>query len=72
MSDTDKLMAYILTLTPEQVDKVVSQIPRLTELLSESAQPCLQAPSAQIATLYREYHALGGDLFLLTELGSSC
>ena len=48
MSDTDKLMAYILTLTPEQVDKVVSQIQRLTELLSESEQPCLQALSAQI------------------------
>ena len=49
MSDTDKLINYILTLTPEQVEKVVNQIPRLTELLSESSQPCLQERSEQIA-----------------------
>lgn len=49
MSDTEKLMDYILTLTPEQVEKVISQIPLLTALLSKSAQPCLQEPSEQIA-----------------------
>jgi hypothetical protein len=49
MSDTEKLMAYILTLTPEQVEKVVNQIPRLTKLLSELTQPCLQELSEQIA-----------------------
>jgi hypothetical protein len=49
MSDTEKLMAYILTLTPEQVEKVVSQLPLLTALLSKSAQPSLQELSEQIA-----------------------
>ena len=47
MSKIDQLISYILTLTPEQVDKVVSQIPRLTELLAESSQPCLQEQSSQ-------------------------
>ena len=47
MSAVDTLVKYILTLTPEQVDKVVSQLPRLTGLLSESSQPCLQEPSKQ-------------------------
>ena len=49
MSDTEKLMAYILTLTPEQVEKVVSQTQLLTALLSKSAQPCPQGLSEQIA-----------------------
>ena len=47
MSAVDKLVSYILELTPEQVDKVVSQLPRLTELLSGSSQPCLQEQSLQ-------------------------
>lgn len=49
MSDTEKLMNYILSLTPEQVDKVVSQLPRLTELLEESLQPCPQELTERIA-----------------------
>ena len=49
MSDTDKLISYILSLTPEQVDKVVSQIPRLTELLSKSLQLSLLEQTEQTA-----------------------
>ena len=47
MTAVDQLIKYILTLTPEQVDKVVNQIPRLIELLSESSQPCPPEQSAQ-------------------------
>ena len=49
MSDTDKLMNYILSLTPEQVDKVVSRLQELTESIAEQEQPCLREQSAQIA-----------------------
>lgn len=45
MTNVDKLITYILTLTPEQADKVIRQLPRLTELLAESLQPCLQEQS---------------------------
>ena len=40
MSAKNELLSYISTLTPEQVDKIVSQLPRLTSLLEESSQPC--------------------------------
>ena len=49
MSDTDKLMNYILSLTPEQVDKVVSRLQELTELIAEQEQLCPREQSAQIA-----------------------
>lgn len=39
MSATDKLMAYINNLTPEQVDKIMNQLPRLISLIEESAPP---------------------------------
>jgi len=45
MTNVDKLITYILTLTPEQADKVIRQLPLLTELLAESLQPCLQEQS---------------------------
>ena len=48
MSKVDQLISYILTLTPEQADKLVSQIPRLNELLSKSSQPCPQEQTEQI------------------------
>ncbi len=47
MSAVDELIKYILELTPEQVDKVVNQLPRLTELLSKSSQPCPQEQFSQ-------------------------
>lgn len=47
MSAVDELIKYILSLTPEQVNKVVSQIPRLTELLEEPSQPCPQEQTSQ-------------------------
>ena len=36
MSALDKLISYILTLTPEQADKVVDHLPDLVELLESS------------------------------------
>ncbi len=47
MSAVDKLISYIMTLTPEQVDKVVNQLPRLSALLGESDQPCHQEQFSQ-------------------------
>ena len=40
MSAKDELLSYISTLTPEQVDKILSQLPRLTSLLEESSPLC--------------------------------
>lgn len=34
------LVDYICSLTPEQIDKLISQLTRLTSLLSGQAQPC--------------------------------
>ena len=40
MTAIDELVKYILNLTPEQADKVVSQLPRLSLLLEEPSRPC--------------------------------
>ena len=40
MSAVDKLISYVSSLSPEQIEKIVNQIPRLTSLLSEQAPPC--------------------------------
>ena len=42
MSAKEELLSYITSLTPEQVDKAVSQLPRLISILEESYQPCLR------------------------------
>lgn len=34
----EELLAYIESLTPAQIEKIVNQIPRLTELLGKSSQ----------------------------------
>ncbi len=47
MSDTEKLISYILTLTPEQADKIIRQMPRLIALREESSQPCPPEQSLQ-------------------------
>ena len=47
MTATDELVKYILNLTPEQVEKIVSQLPRLSSLLEEPSLPCLQEQSLQ-------------------------
>ena len=44
-SQENKLISYILSLTPEQVDKLVESIPVLTSLLSVDIQPCPQEQS---------------------------
>ena len=41
----NKLLTYISTLTPEQIDKLVNRLPQLISLLSEQGQPCLQEQS---------------------------
>jgi hypothetical protein len=35
----DNLVSYILTLTPEQIDKVCERLPTIAELLEGSKQP---------------------------------
>ena len=39
MTATKKLLSYIDTLTPEQIEKLVNHLPKLTSLLEEQAQP---------------------------------
>ena len=43
----NKLLTYISTLTPEQIDKLVNCLPQLISLLSEEGQPYLQEQSLQ-------------------------
>lgn len=40
-----KLLNYILSLTPEQANKIVNHLPELYALISESNQPCHQEQS---------------------------
>ena len=40
-----KLLNYILSLTPEQANKIVNHLPQLYALISESNQPCHQEQS---------------------------
>ena len=44
----NKLLSYISMLTPAQIEKLVSQLPRLTSLLSEQAQSCHREQTSQI------------------------
>lgn len=43
----NKLLTYISMLTPEQIEKLVNQLPRLISSLSEQAQPCRQEQTSQ-------------------------
>lgn len=36
----NKLLTYIESLTPEQIEKLITQLPRLTALLEETSQLC--------------------------------
>lgn len=49
MSAVDQLITYILSLTPEQAEKVVSQLPRLTKLLRDPQWPKTYAEYLQTA-----------------------
>lgn len=42
MTAKEELLDYILSLTPEQTDKVISCLPQLSELLLKQAQPYRQ------------------------------
>lgn len=42
MTAKEELINYLLSLTPEQVDKVINHLPQLYELILEQAQPCRQ------------------------------
>ena len=43
----NKLLSYIAMLTPEQIQKLVNQLPLLTSLLSEQAPPCPREQTSQ-------------------------
>ena len=45
----EELLAYIESLTPEEVDKVISHFQLLTELLEESSLPSRQEQTLQTA-----------------------
>ena len=47
MSAVDKLIAFILSLTPEQVEILLNHVEELSSLLKESSPPCLPEQSAQ-------------------------
>jgi hypothetical protein len=44
----NKLVSYIMSLTPEQVEKLVNQLPRLTASLSGQDRSCPREQTAQI------------------------
>ena len=43
----NKLLTYISTLTPEQIDKLVNRLPQLYASISKQAPPYLQEQSLQ-------------------------
>lgn len=43
----NKLLSYISMLTPEQIEKLVNQLPQLTSLLQAQDQPCHQERTSQ-------------------------
>lgn len=47
MTAKDELTAFLLNLTDEQVDKLITALPKLTSLLEESSQPCPPAQTSQ-------------------------
>ena len=47
MTNVDQLISYILTLTPEQVEKAISLLPRVTEAIAELTQPAPQSENVQ-------------------------
>ena len=42
MTAKEELINYLLSLTPEQVDKVINHLPQLCELILEQARSCRQ------------------------------
>ena len=48
INNSEKLLSYIMSLTPEQVEKIINHLPRLTALLEESCQPYPLEQSSQI------------------------
>ena len=43
----NKLISYIASLSPEQLEKLIKELPRLTSLLQGQAPPCPQEQSSQ-------------------------
>lgn len=43
----NKLVDLIMSLTEEEIEKLISELPKLTELLNKPAQPFLQVPTEQ-------------------------
>lgn len=44
----NKLVEFIYSLTEEEIDKIIAELPKLIAMLEESAQPCLPERSAPI------------------------
>ena len=40
MKSNNELVSYIMSLTEEQVEKLISRLPLLTSLLEEASPPC--------------------------------
>ncbi len=47
MNANEKLVDYILSLTEEQVDKLINRLPQLTSLLEEASPLCSQEQTEQ-------------------------
>ena len=47
MSATKELIKYVNSLTQEQVDKIIEQLPRLTAMLEEPKPPCSPGETPQ-------------------------
>ena len=64
MSSVDKLISYILQLTPEQVEKVLRHLPRLVALSDEPANEKEEYISAITKALYKTNDIALLDLIL--------
>lgn len=62
MSAVDKLVSYILKLTPEQAEKLVRHLPRLVTLLDEPADEKEEYISAITKALYKTNDVILLDL----------
>ena len=47
MTPKEELEGFVSALTPEQIDKILNQIPRLTSLLEESSPLCHREQTLQ-------------------------
>lgn len=48
MTNVDQLISYILTLSPEQIEKAINLLPQVTEAIAELTQPVPPSENVQI------------------------